>query len=517
MAAKRRFEMNESVRKNLKRDAFSIPEKDINTHLEWSQQRVADLHTFEEMRTYLNDPVIEDCEVAWDAESNVTCTVDSDEVKWGTYSALATIAEGHTTGLAATNVIEETDFTDFTHVKFWIKSSVANAAGGLQFLLDDTATCASPLETLNIPALEVDVWKECTLKLSSPSAASAIISVGLKVITDVGAQLVYLDEVRKVRCTSKDVARYSPPTDTKNILGITLQDGASSRPLKAIYFRLFDQLRPNLRQTTAARPTHYIDYGSYFELYPLPDKAYPMYVRYSKYPTPFSESKVVMEDCEDAWTAKSNVTSTADTAFVKLGTKSAKHVIAAGHTTGLVSTEDFSSMDLSSYSHLKFWMRTSVALNEGDLQMVLDDTAACASPLESLDIPAMLPDLWYEHTLPLVTPSLLTAIISVGINGVVDNGALTIYQDDIRAVSSSLSVLLRKDQVIEAGATIYGFQFLRQEKDAKEWNTIFVGMMGQVMKTDKNHEDLLQMARGFGDDGGMYPAGDPWLYPELRF
>ena len=178
-------------------------------------------------------------------------------------------------------------------------------------------------------------------------------------------------------------------------------------------------------------------------------------------------------------------------------------------------TDVITETDFTDFTHVKFWMRTSVALNEGDMQMVLDDTAACASPLESLDIPAMLPDLWYEHTLEFVTPSLLSAIISVGVNVVVDNGALTIYQDDIRAVSSSLSTLLRKDQIIEAGATIYGFQFLRQEKDSAHWNTIFMGMMQQVVNTDKSHEDLMQVARGFGDDGGMYPAGDPWLYPEL--
>lgn len=514
--AKRRWAMNQQVRKNLKRDTTGIEDSTIDTWLEWSQQRVADLHTFEEMRTRIYDPIIEDCEDAWLAKTNVTCTADSTYEKRGTYCAKMVIAAAFDTGIAATEVITSTDFTEYTHLMFWIRCDAATTAGQLQILLDDTAACASASETLDVPALTADTWKECTVKLSTPTTDTAIISIGLNVATAFTPETtVYIDEVRKVRCTAKDIARYSPPTDTKNILSITVQDGSSSRKLTAIYHRLFDQLRPRLRETSSTTPTHYIDYGSYFELYPMPDDVYPMHIRYSKYPTAFSETSTVIEDCEDAWVAKTNVTSTADTAYVKLGTYSAKHVIAAGHTTGLASTEDFTAVDLSSYTHLKLWMRTTVAVNEGDLQMVIDDTAACASPLETLDVPAMMANKWYEHTLKFVTPANLTAILSVGLNVAVDGGAMTVYIDDVRAVYTSVSGLLRKDQVIEAGATVYGFQFLRQHDEATKWNTIFVQMMKQVAGTDKSHEDLLQVARGFGAERVGLPAGDPWAYPHM--
>lgn len=513
--AKRRREMNEQVRRNLKRDTHGITDSVIDQWLEWSQQRVADLHTFEEMRVRIYDPVINDCEVAWDAEASVTATASTTYIKRGTYASKVVIAAGHTTGLAVTDVIESTDFTDYTHVKFWIRSDVVNAEGGLQLMLDDTATCASPLETLDIPALEVDTWKECTLKLSIPTNSSSIISIGLNVVTDVGAQTIYIDEVRKVRCTVKDVARYSPPTDTKNILSIILQDGASSIKLEPIFHRLYDKLRPRLRDKTSDRPRNYIDYGSYFEVDPMPDSEYPLFIRYGKYPKAFSETSLVVEDCEDAWDAKSNVTCTASTTYVKLGTYSAKNIIAVGHTTGLAATEDMSAVDVSAYTHIKFWIRSDVANAEGDLQFILDDTSACASPLESLDIGALVPDQWSEQTLKFITPSNLSALLSVGLNVIKDNGAQTVYIDDVRVVTTSVSELLRKDQVIEAGATIYGFQFLRQEGDARTWNQIFTGMMKQVAQTDKSHEDLLQVARPFGSENTGGFAGNPWTYPEI--
>ena len=513
--AKTRYEMATQVRLNLKRDTEGIPGSIVDDWVEWSQQRIADLHTFEEMNVRIYDPVIEDCEAAWDAEANVTCTADSTYVKFGTYSAKQAIADGHTTGLAATNVIASTDFTEYTHLKFWIRASVANAAGGLQIMLDDTATCASPLETLNVPVLVADTWKECTLKLSAPTSASAIISIGLNVATDVGAQDVYIDEVRMVRCTEKDVVRYSPPTDNKDILGITIQDGSSSRKLTAVHERTFDRAVPRAREATSDMPTHYIDYGKYFEVWPAPDTTYPMFIRYSKYPAAFSETSLVVENCEDAWVAKANVTSTADTAYVKLGSYSSKNVIAAAHTTGLASTEDFAAaVDVSGYTHLKLWMRTTVAVNAGDLQMVLDDTAACASPLETLDVPAMVADTWYEHTLAFVTPANLTAALSVGLNVAVDGGAMTVYIDDVRVVTTSESELIRKDRVIEAGATIYGFEYLRQYDDSKTWNQVFWNMMQESMKTDKNHADLTQIAQPFNGGGSTFPPGDYWSYPD---
>ena len=63
--------------------------------------------------------------------------------------------------------------------------------------------------------------------------------------------------------------------------------------------------------------------------------------------------------------------------------------------------------------------------------MLLDDTAACASPIKLLNLPAILANTW---TLVEIDPgdmSACTAIISVGLKQVVDKGVMNIFIDYI--------------------------------------------------------------------------------------
>src|SRR5574341_1450711 len=55
----------------------------------------------------------------------------------------------------------------------------------------------------------------------------------------------------------------------------------------------------------------------------------------------------IIDDCQAAWTAQANVTSTAEAAARKVNAKGGKHVIAAGFATGLIATYDFPAKDLS--------------------------------------------------------------------------------------------------------------------------------------------------------------------------
>lgn len=146
-----------------------------------------------------------------------------------------------------------------------------------------------------------------------------------------------------------------------------------------------------------------------------------------------TEHEVVC-DCEDAWIAQAGVTSTASTTK-RYGTYSAKHVIATG-TTGLASTRAITSADLTGYTHLYFYIRSSKVLTAGQLQLLLDDTVTCASPLELLDVPAVpIVDTWYEFCVALSNPALLTAVISVGLKAIVDLSGVDIYLDNIMAVN----------------------------------------------------------------------------------
>ena len=146
----------------------------------------------------------------------------------------------------------------------------------------------------------------------------------------------------------------------------------------------------------------------------------------------------IVEDCEDAWDAQANVTATAD-ADCKVGTKSSKLVVADAAGAGvLLATEVVGSMDLSSYKHINLWIKSSVILASGDMQLLLDDSPTCASPIKSLDIPALSAATWTLVRLDLGDASGLTAVISVGMKQINDKGAFDLYVDHIHCPGEML-------------------------------------------------------------------------------
>jgi len=109
---------------------------------------------------------------------------------------------GFDTGVVAYHNISSKNLSTYTHIHFYIKSSLDIPAGDLQLLLDDTSACVSPLEALNIPALTADVPLEIEIPLANPSSDTAIVSVGLRVVNNKGACNIWLDDIRAVGCFS---------------------------------------------------------------------------------------------------------------------------------------------------------------------------------------------------------------------------------------------------------------------------------------------------------------------------
>lgn len=147
-----------------------------------------------------------------------------------------------------------------------------------------------------------------------------------------------------------------------------------------------------------------------------------------------------------SWTAGTNVTHTADETFEKVGTACAKFVVDATATSGAtLCYEDISSVDISNCDKVEFWMYSSIALTAGQLQFMLGATAAIASPLETINIPAMTAATWYKHCLSLANPHLDTAIISIGVRQAsgVDVGAFTFYLDDVNAIKNNSRIFER--------------------------------------------------------------------------
>lgn len=148
----------------------------------------------------------DDCETNWTAKTNVTCALDSDEKKEGTYSVKISPSADFTTGLLAYHDSAFGDLTDYGYVRLWIKSSIALSAGDLQFCIDDTNGCGSPLEEIDIPALSADTWKIVVLQITTPAALSAVASLGLSATTDFGACDINIDEIKFVKSFDTDIA-----------------------------------------------------------------------------------------------------------------------------------------------------------------------------------------------------------------------------------------------------------------------------------------------------------------------
>jgi len=140
----------------------------------------------------------------------------------------------------------------------------------------------------------------------------------------------------------------------------------------------------------------------------------------------------VLEDCEDAWNEQviGNVTASADSSDKQVGSASAKFVVGAAFGTGVIGSEVISE-DFSDMKYLHAWVKSSVELDAGDWQIVVDDTANCASPTHTIDIPALAAATWTRIALDISAWTEASAI-SIGLNQAVDKGAMSFWIDDVR-------------------------------------------------------------------------------------
>ena len=152
--------------------------------------------------------------------------------------------------------------------------------------------------------------------------------------------------------------------------------------------------------------------------------------------------------CETAWddAVDTDFTVTVDTQDYKRASGALKIVVAAAVSDGDLMTDDISSLDLSGYDYVEFWIKATTAVVASDLYLLLDNVADCASPQETLVIPALVADTWTFVRVALANPELDTTIISVGLEYNANSGANTIWLDDIRAVLAATGYWTKMDQ-----------------------------------------------------------------------
>ena len=140
------------------------------------------------------------CDAAFDESvgTGLTAAADTEDYRRGGASLKVTVAAVAGASVLLTDNITSTNISGKTHVEFWIKSSVTTAAGDIHILLDNTANCASALETLAVPALTADTWTFVVVALANPELDTAIISVGVRFTTDNGASYCWVDDIQAV-------------------------------------------------------------------------------------------------------------------------------------------------------------------------------------------------------------------------------------------------------------------------------------------------------------------------------
>jgi len=142
-----------------------------------------------------------------------------------------------------------------------------------------------------------------------------------------------------------------------------------------------------------------------------------------------------LDDADDAWTASANVTGSTDSTDRKEGDASVEFAIGADFTTGLVAYENLgATVDITDHYSVRFWIKTDTNLAASVLQLVLDETAGCGSPDESLNIPALTSAAgWTQVQLKLSDPSILNAVACVGLSAASDPATPTLNVDLVEA------------------------------------------------------------------------------------
>lgn len=152
----------------------------------------------------LYSPVlVSDCESAWTDGTFTGCTntLESTVKLVGSGSAKLVMTSGAGAGLLAQKNIgvegaSGVDLSAKTYVAFWVRCSQALSAGDMSLVLDENIPPNTPSETLVFPAIAANKWMRLTFPLvSATSDRNLIACVGLKMLSDVGACTIYVDDV----------------------------------------------------------------------------------------------------------------------------------------------------------------------------------------------------------------------------------------------------------------------------------------------------------------------------------
>jgi hypothetical protein len=140
-----------------------------------------------------------DSSANWLSSNHMVLSIDSGDKQKGTGSLVNTISStaaaneqwyfnyGAASNWGDANAIN-------LRVGMFLKSDVALAAGNLSWQDDDSASLASPLDTISIPALTANSWHYTSVTLGAATRTS-VLSYGFRYTTDIGAAAIKADSI----------------------------------------------------------------------------------------------------------------------------------------------------------------------------------------------------------------------------------------------------------------------------------------------------------------------------------
>jgi len=174
------------------------------------------------------------------------------------------------------------------------------------------------------------------------------------------------------------------------------------------------------------------------------------------------------------WTASTNITTSFSTAFCAVDDSSLSVAISSSFTTGKACYIALSSLDLSGFQQLSFWMRqvTGTISQDGDLSIALCSDSTGDVPVNSFNIPssnATGTTAVYPYTVDLAT-NLGNNINSIAIYVNVDRGAQTFIFSHILACKANAdSQALTLTHLIGKNLTTDSFWAIRAIRDNVVW------------------------------------------------
>ena len=148
------------------------------------------------------------------------------------------------------------------------------------------------------------------------------------------------------------------------------------------------------------------------------------------------DPRLLLDSCEALWTASdaTNIVMSLNTASAVVGTYCNKAAVDAGAAAGAYIYKALpATTDLSNYNQIAFWIKCSVGASAGDFIIGLCSDVAGATPVVSMNVPALTGGALKLVVVDIPDPSLCSAIKSIEVEYNTDLGACDFYIDDIRA------------------------------------------------------------------------------------